>query len=218
MPNTQKNQGFDQYAELYDQWFGENPRLHEAEITAIETLMPTDDAGRRLEIGSGSGQFMGPLKIDLGVEPSKAMRLRAEQRGFQVKAGTAEALPLDDASFDWALFVTSLCFVDDPMKALTEAHRVLSEDGQIVIAFLEKNSELGRQYEAHKDQSPFYKDATFMSADDVMGMLGQIGFHHFDSVQTLTADQLKTLQDEAITPSVMNGHDQGAFVVIKAQK
>ncbi|WP_019895376.1 class I SAM-dependent methyltransferase [Hydrogenovibrio halophilus] len=213
-----KTQGFDQYTEMYDQWFTDNPHLHKAEIAAIETLMPTDDAGRRLEIGCGSGQFMGPLKIDLGVEPSKAMRQRAEQRGLTVKAGSAEALPLEDASYDWALFVTSLCFVDDPMKALTEAHRVLGEDGQIVIAFLEKNSELGRQYEAHKDQSPFYKDATFMCADDVLGLLGQIGFHHFDSVQTLTADQLKALKDEAITPSVMNGHDEGAFVVIKAQK
>jgi len=49
--------------------------------------------------------------------------------------GVAEDLPLEDASADAVVFTFTLCTVDDPVKAVAEAKRVLRPGGQ--MAFLE---------------------------------------------------------------------------------
>ncbi len=50
--------------------------------------------------------------------------------------GRAEELPFPDRSFDGALFIASVQFMEDPVKALKEAHRVLRDDGRIMLLLL----------------------------------------------------------------------------------
>ena len=66
-----------------------------------------------MEIGVGTGRFAEPLGFREGVEPSPAMAERARRRGLEVTDGVAENLPLPDATYDVALMVTTICFVDD---------------------------------------------------------------------------------------------------------
>ena len=205
-----KTQSYETHVEKYDQWFDDNPDTYQAEINAIQQLLPK---GTGLEIGAGSGRFTAPLNIDTGIEPAKAMRKAALMRGIHMIDGVAESLPFDDDSFDYAIFITSTCFLDNPQQAYLEAARVVKENGSILIAFLEKNSELGKVYEAHKQDSPFYCDATFYSYQEITTLLQNAGFTRFSSVQTVLPENPKQNTNDILT-----GHDQGAFVVIKADK
>jgi len=205
-----KMQGYETHATTYDEWFDENPAIYQAEIKAIQELLPK---GKGIEIGAGSGRFTAPLNIDTGIEPAQAMRNQAKTRGLSFIDGVAEALPIDDQQFDFAIFITSTCFLDNPLKAYQEAARVTKDNGKIVIAFLEKNSPLGKMYEEHKHNSPFYCDATFYTYTDIEGFLHQAGYKNLKSVQTVLPET-----DNQKTTHILPGHDLGAFVVICAEK
>ncbi|MBO1927806.1 class I SAM-dependent methyltransferase [Thiomicrorhabdus sp. 6S2-11] len=206
-----KTQGYEAHAAEYDQWFDENPEIYQAEINAIKRLLPQ---GKGIEVGAGSGRFTAPLAIDTGVEPASAMRARAKrERNIEMLNGTAECLPVKDSTFDFAVFITSTCFLDNPLKAYQEAYRVTKHDGSILVAFLERDSELGQQYEKHKHESPFYQDATFYNYSEITDFLSQAGFGNFTSVQTALPET-----EQQKTSDILEGHDRGAFIVIKANK
>jgi ubiquinone/menaquinone biosynthesis C-methylase UbiE len=99
--------------------------------------------GRVLEIGVGTGlSFPHYPAVDelVGVEPSPAMLERARKRavtlGRQVKLvpASAEALPLEDASFDTVVAIAVLCTVDHPGRALAEIRRVLRPGGRFLFS------------------------------------------------------------------------------------
>ena len=84
-----------------------------------------------LDIGCGTGKhllFLHQLGLDItGVDASPYMiNLAVKRLGDRccLKTGMAEELPFDDNEFDLALFINSLEFLDDPLKALREAGRV----------------------------------------------------------------------------------------------
>lgn len=206
-----KTQGYESHADMYDQWFDENPEIYQAEIEAVRKLLPE---GKGIEIGAGSGRFTAPLNINMGIEPALAMRKQAKLRGLSLIEGIAEQLPVEDKQFDYAVFITSTCFLDDPCKAYQEAARVIKDDGSIIIGFLEKNSELGKTYEQHKHESPFYCDATFYSHNDIKGFLEQAGFSDFQTVQTVLPEN----ENDQKATDILAGHDQGAFIVLRAKK
>lgn len=126
-----KIEPFDEQAVEYDAWFDKHAELYQAELEALRTLVPA--AGRGVEIGVGTGRFASPLGISIGVEPSPGMAELARQRGVEVLKGVAEALPCADNSFDHALMVTVVCFLNDIAKAFREAGRILKPGGTLVI-------------------------------------------------------------------------------------
>lgn len=100
--------------------------------------------GRVLELGVGAGANMSLFKPDqitewVGIEPSDELRRMAlsapgaEALKPFITAGTAEHLPFDDHSFDTVLCTFTLCSVDDPQKALSEAYRVLRPGGRFLF-------------------------------------------------------------------------------------
>ena len=113
---------FEKYNKEYDEWFIRNKTIYLAELSAIKSLIPPGKIG--VEIGVGSGRFALPLGIKVGVEPSKKMAEISRDRGVQVYKGVAENLPFDSETFDFALMVTTICFVDDLVKSFEEVHRV----------------------------------------------------------------------------------------------
>ncbi|MFP3998769.1 MAG: class I SAM-dependent methyltransferase [Desulfobacterales bacterium] len=205
-----KTKAFDRYSDEYDKWFTKNPEKYEAELALIRGLLPCRPDAAGIEIGVGSGKFAAPLGIKTGVEPSAQMAARAEKQGIKVISGIAENLPLPDESFDFLLMVTTLCFLDDATGSLKEARRVLKNQGFLIVGFMDKNSELGRKYEANKEKSKFYRDASFLSSEDVLEYLKNTGFKPEIIKQTLIPDQ----PDQA----VLNGFGLGAFVGVRAVK
>ncbi|MBP1912933.1 class I SAM-dependent methyltransferase [Thermococcus stetteri] len=207
-----KIEPFEKHRDRYENWFERNRYAYLSELEAVKRLLPKE--GRGAEIGVGTGRFAAPLGIKLGVEPSKAMAEIARKRGIEVIEGTAENLPFEDESLDYLLMVTTICFVDDPEKALKEAYRVLKQGGALIIGFVDRNSPIGKFYEEHRNESVFYKEARFFSTEELLELLKKVGFREFEIVQTLFHRLNEVKSVEPVKP----GYGEGSFVVIKAVK
>jgi hypothetical protein len=196
--------------EQYDRWFDEHVPAYVSELLGLRPFVPPQ--GRGLEIGVGTGRFAAPLGVAVGIDPAVPMLAYAARRGVSVVGATAEALPFADGSFDYALVVTTICFVDSPRAMLDEARRVLRPGGALVIGFIDRTSEIGRYYQAHQDESAFYREATFYSASEVEDMLRSAGFTVRGWAQTLCGASPVIQDVEPVRPGV----GQGAFVVVHA--
>jgi len=204
-----KTTSFDELAAAYDAWFEKHRDLYLAELEALQGFIPA--SGRGMEIGVGTGRFALPLGIPIGVEPSPRMAELARQRGIDVLEGMAETLPFGDGSFDFAVMVTVVCFLDNVAQAFREACRILKPHGTFIIGVIDRESDLGKQYSRKKEQSRFYRDATFYSVTELETLLTEAGFASFAYRQTL-------LPGETTDLSVREGHGSGGFIVIRAHK
>ncbi len=180
MPKTKP---FDECLNEYEAWFVENRAVYYSELQAIRLISKIPD--NAVEIGVGSGLFAEPLGIKTGIEPSEAMRKKAKERGIHVIDGVAENLPWKDNSIDYALMVTTICFVDDVRKSLSEVYRILQNNGNLIIGFVDKNSPEGKFYQKNKEKSLFYKDATFHSTEELCKYLKETGFSIKKTQQTV---------------------------------
>jgi SAM-dependent methyltransferase len=101
-------------------------------------------AGRVLELGIGLGmnlQLYDPQKVEsvTGVDPAPKLRAAAEaaprdpRLQVRVEDGCAEALPFADGSFDCIVCTFTLCSVQSPARALSEARRVLRPGGRLLF-------------------------------------------------------------------------------------
>ncbi|PIF02202.1 MAG: SAM-dependent methyltransferase [Draconibacterium sp.] len=205
-----KNNPFDLYPFEYEDWFKENKTLFQSELLVLKQVCPAGKNG--IEIGIGSGIFAERLGIKLGIDPSENMLKLARQRNLTVDYGFAEDLPYADNSFNFAVFITSICFIDNPLKALQEAHRVVKENGNVIVAFLDKNSSLGKILTANKNDSKFYKTANFYSVKEIISLMEAANFIVSEVFQTLT--NLENTEIEEPT----KGFGKGSFVVIKGNK
>lgn len=203
---------FEELAEEYDAWFDRHPQAYESELQALKKLVPA--AGEGLEIGAGSGRFALPLGVRLAVEPAPAMARMARDRGLTVLRGYAEELPFSGQSFDFVLLVTVLCFLADPPAAFREAARVLKPRGRIIIGMIDRDSPLGRLYEAGKQASRFYRQARFYPVSRVLEWLRGLGFDKLMAGQTIFHGLSEINRPEP----VKIGHGEGGFVAVAAQK
>ena len=204
-----KIDAFEKNSDAYDDWFDKNSAAYAAELKAVRMLLPSGEA-HGMEVGVGSGKFAVPLGIKIGVEPSPQMATKAKQQGVEVHAGVAEALPFAAGQFDFVLLVTTICFVDDAVQSFKEALRVLKPRGAIVVAYVDKSSDLGQKYLVNREKSKFYQQATFYSTEEVLDCLQRAGFGATEIKQTLIPS--------APEQTVKDGYGDGAFVVVKAYK
>ena len=206
-----KIEPFEHHWKEYEQWFVQNRWTYFSELEALKSLLPAK--GKGLEIGVGSGLFAQPLGIKIGLEPSPKMAQLARRRGIEVVEGIAENLPFENETFDFALMVTTICFLDDVEKAFNEVKRILRPEGHFLVGFVDKESSIGQQYEKFKEQNVFYRLATFYSVPDVLRFLHKAEFSDFVFRQTIfkPLDEIKELEP------VKEGYGQGSFVVIRAK-
>ena len=100
---------------------------------------------RRLRVGDlgcGTGQFsalIAPyvsrvIAVDASAEMLAAARTRlSAMPTVDVRRGTLEALPVDDAQLDIAVLALVLHHVPDPGRAIAEAARVVAPGGRVLI-------------------------------------------------------------------------------------
>jgi ArsR family transcriptional regulator len=116
---------------------------------ALVSLVP-QDAGRLLDIGTGTGrvlELLAPrISRGLGIDASKSMlalaraRLaRANGAHCTVRLGDMYRLPLADASFDIAVLQMVLHHAEDPAGALAEVARVLRPGGRMIVIDLARH-------------------------------------------------------------------------------
>lgn len=203
---------FEMHHRRYDDWFVRHAAAYHSELLAVRALLPWYGLG--LSIGVGTGRFAAPLGVQVGIDPAHAVLDYAAKRGISTVQAIAEALPFADNSFDYALSVTTICFVDNATAMLSEAYRILKPGGDLVIGFIDQTSDLGQHYLAHQAENVFYRDATFFAADEVDQLLRDIGFTNLIWVQTLS----KMLEETDDIEPLRIGYGQGAFVVVKASR
>jgi SAM-dependent methyltransferase len=156
------------------------------EIVALLAPRPGE---RILDVGCGAGQAARLLAGTVGVggrvaaldRPASAMR-RLQEAAWQegvgsvdVVAGSAEALPFANASFDAVLCVNVLEAVQDRAHALGEIRRVLKAGGRALVAhddyesqaYTSTDRELGRRI------SLAYASSTFDSYATSDGQMGR---------------------------------------------
>lgn len=203
---------FETHPDRYDHWFTRHEPVYQSELRALETFV--DPSAYGIAIGVGSGQFAEPLDIEVGVDPSREMLRRATERGIEGIRGVAEHLPVRGNRFEVALSVTAICFVDDIEATLREAMRVLRPGGSVVLGYIDRESDLGRVYEENKAQNPFYRDATFVSTDELVDVLEGLGYEEIDMTQTVFQVPDAVEDIEPVRP----GYGEGSFVALTASK
>lgn len=113
--NSANQKVFNQNTLEYDRWFDKHSTIFQSEVLAIQRAIPKNKTG--IEICVGTGRFARSLNIELGVEPSEKMARVAERRGITVYRAFGEKLPVENETFDFALMVTTVCFLSDIPKS-----------------------------------------------------------------------------------------------------
>ncbi len=141
----------EQTANRYDRWYetGFGRWADKLEKQLLAELLGPVEGKRILDIGCGTGHFSLWLAA-MGCKVTAIDRSDAMLQIAQAKVGetvsvqklSAEHLRFADNSFDIAFMVTTLEFVDNAEKALSEAARVARES--IVLGVLNRQSLLGR--------------------------------------------------------------------------
>jgi ubiquinone/menaquinone biosynthesis C-methylase UbiE len=126
---------------LFARCYARVGHLMDAEIGDHRRRLLAGLTGRVLEVGAGNGlnfpHYPATVTEVLAVEPEPYLRRLAEAAARQapvpirVVAGTAEALPVPDATFDVVVASLVLCTVTDPDQALAEVRRVLGPGGTL---------------------------------------------------------------------------------------
>lgn len=202
---------FEAHVRTYDAWFDEHAPVFGAEIAAVRRVLPPP--GEWIEIGVGTGRFAAALGIPRGIEPAFGMGAVARERGIDVIEAAAERLPLPDASVDCAFLITVLCFVDDLQRTFSEAARLVRPGGAAIVAFLPRESALGRQIAETASDDVFFRHATLRGRSEIYHGLRNAGFTIDRTVQTLIGPP-HAFERTAQEP--IEGDDAGSFVVVRA--
>lgn len=120
-----------------------NLAMRHKDLAAYRSRVVSAARGHTLEIGIGSGlnlPFYGPEASEVvGLDPSGSLLRMAKRRvgpsgpAVEMIEGSAEAIPLEDASFDTVLTTWSLCSIPDLSAALREMRRVLKPSGALLF-------------------------------------------------------------------------------------
>jgi len=195
--------------------------------------------GRALSVGCGSGLFEFILRtrhnINVGecVELSEDMARVARSRGLGVKVGRAEELLYGDAEFDTVILNGVLDYVDDDVKAVREASRVLRPGGHLVVADVIAEGSCGLLYKLAealgswddkyiarvRPPSPYpleyVRQARWHTVDEITGLLRGAGLVVVKVAQTPTRHP--RYSNEAVEYPT-DGFDRGDYVGFKAWK
>jgi SAM-dependent methyltransferase len=111
-----------------------------AELFALAGLLDAEHTVGDLGCGTGAlTEVMAPfaghvIAVDESAAMFKAARARlAPFTNIEVRRGTLEALPIDDATLDIAVVTLVLAYVDDPTAVLAEIRRALRPRGARVL-------------------------------------------------------------------------------------
>jgi ubiquinone/menaquinone biosynthesis C-methylase UbiE len=172
---------FDDWSEKYDQWF-ETPmgRLIKGYESELILRMLTPSRGEIvLDAGCGTGVFTTHICETgarvVGLELSRPMLSRAafKNKGmpfFSVQ-GDMKRLPFADDSFDKAVSITAIEFMEEAEVAVEEMFRVTRPGGIIVVATLNSLSPwASRREEKGKKGHPIFKHIVFRSPEEMAAL------------------------------------------------
>jgi len=134
---------FEQIAPIWDQ----ERSLHAPAGTvesAIDEVIGAGPIGRVLDIGTGTGRMLQLLadRADraVGLDASHSMLSvaranleRVDARNVELRQGDVYSPPFDGGSFDLVVIHQVLHYLDDPLRALRQAARLVAPGGRLLV-------------------------------------------------------------------------------------
>ncbi len=207
--NSETANSYDAY---YQTEFGK--KVDEIERQIVGSLIQDVPRTRMLELGCGTGHWSAYF-IDqgfglTGIEISEAMLKLALQKELNADFIQADSqdIPFGDESFAVVSSITMLEFVDNQDSVFQEIYRVLKPGGWLILGCLNARSVLGE----NKDQDETFKNAQFLTAEELTNKLQRFGEPILKSGVFLITDFI--LLDELPDP----GNVHPVFIAAIVQK
>jgi len=204
----------------YDVWY-QSPRgawIGGTEYRLLHRLLGAKSGESLLDVGCGTGYFTRRFASEAGLrvtglDPDREAIAYARAHGGPGEsylAGDARDLPFPDASFDFTLSVTALCFIQDQRRALAESIRVARKG--FALGLLNRHSLLFRE-KGRQGGAGAYRGAHWHTAGEVFDLLSGLGV---DQLRVRTAVFLPSGTAaarivERLTPNVA---PWGAFLAV----
>lgn len=219
---------FDEWPERYDAWFTTpiGRLVRQVEGRLVNELLQPSPGENILDAGCGTGVFtMDILKAGCqvtGLDISLPMLLGAIKRcsGYRFSPVRADLchLPFKDSSFDKAVSVTTLEFIEDGKSAINELFRVTRAGGMVVVATLNSLSPWAkrRQEKTLKGQRHVLENAIYRSPQELLALSPYSGTAR-TAVHFLKDDDVtsaRAIEEQGRK----NGLNTGAFVAACWQK
>ena len=105
-------------------------------LNMIDRVVEPDGSKQVLDIGCGAGNMFHHLSrygSVVGVDNNPKPLIIARERGYDVRQGLAEDLPLDDDAFELVALLDTVEHCDDEMAILRECYRVCTPGGHLVV-------------------------------------------------------------------------------------
>ncbi len=168
---------FDEWPEWYDRWFTTpiGKLVKETEAELVRELLGLKPGEKLLDAGCGTGIFTldflregaEVVGLDISLPMLNLAGTKITGYPFFMVRGDMLALPFRDNSFDKAVSVTSLEFIEDAKTAVKELFRVTRPGGDIVVATLNSLSPWAARRKA-RTQRHLLENAFFRSPDEVL--------------------------------------------------
>jgi ubiquinone/menaquinone biosynthesis C-methylase UbiE len=170
--------GFARSAAAYDR---ARPEYPPAAIAWLAERMRLGPGRTVVDLAAGTGKLTRPLAATgaevIAVEPIAEMRARIGPAVARVLDGTAEAMPLPDASADAVTVAQAFHWFDGP-TALAEIHRVLRPDGALALVWNRRPLEhpvhaaIERIVAPYRGDAPAHRSGAWRSAVDATTLFG----------------------------------------------
>ena len=168
--------------------------MRHRDLAAYRRRVLAGAEGRVLEVGIGPGLnlpfYRSSISDIIGLDPSPQLLDMARQQGratgipLELLQGSAEAIPLDNASVDTVAMTWTLCSIPDAPRALAEIRRVLKPSGSLL--FVEHGAAPDPGVAAWQNRlTPVWRHIAggFHLNRDVEGLLRTAGFEITDLQQ-----------------------------------
>lgn len=152
-----------------------------------------------LDLAAGTGKLTRPLAASgarvIAVEPVAEMRA-ALPPAVEALDGTAESIPLEDASVDLVTVAQAFHWFDGD-AALGEIHRVLRPGGRLALVWNRRvedapvNVALDAIVDPHRRGAPTHRGEAWRAAFGRTTLFGPLDEHVYANEQTLDADGLE---------------------------
>jgi len=203
-------------AVTYDAWY-HTPRgrwIGEVEYRLLHRMLAPVPGATLLDVGCGTGRFAQDAGLRVtGLDPDRDglayARAHASPNEVYI-AGDARELPFPDASFDFVVSITALCFIQDQRRALQEILRVTRK--RFALGLLNRHSTLYRQ-KGRGGGTGAYRGAHWHTIGEIHDLLHGLAVHDV-LVRTAVFDSSAGAAARVIERLVPNLLPWGAFIVV----